>query len=96
VDIFVEKMRALDVLAENERITAIDAFRKKCICVPCPSYNDCMRAGHERLYCIAGKSAKCTIETRACICPSCPLKAEIGLTKAYYCTRGSEKEIRGV
>jgi hypothetical protein len=67
-------------------------YRGKCICEPCPTYNECMRAGDELLFCVTGKSPTCTFDKKGCVCPTCPLKPVLGLKKAYYCIRGSEQE----
>jgi len=70
----------------------IDENRKKCICGPCPSYNECMRAGEELLFCVVGKSKDCIFEKKGCICPTCPVTKILGLKKAYYCIRGTQEE----
>jgi hypothetical protein len=69
-----------------------DENRAKCICRPCPTYNECMRAGDELLFCVTGKSLTCTFDKKVCLCPSCPVKPILKLSKAYYCIRGTEKE----
>jgi len=69
-----------------------DKNRAKCICRPCPTYNECMRAGDELLFCVTGKSLTCTFDKKVCLCPSCPVKSILKLSKAYYCIRGSEQE----
>ena len=66
--------------------------RARCICEPCPTYNECMRAGDELLFCVTGKSPTCTFDKKGCVCPTCPVKPILGLKKAYYCIRGSEQE----
>jgi len=66
--------------------------RAKCICDPCPTYNECMRADTSLLFCVLGKSQNCTFDKKGCLCPGCPVKSALGLTKAYYCIRGSENE----
>jgi Protein of unknown function (DUF2769). len=75
---------------EENRINADN--RAKCICRPCPTYNECMRADDERLFCVTGKSQACTFDKKGCLCPSCPVRSLLNLTKAYYCVRGSEQE----
>ena len=71
------------VLAEN---------RMKCICEPCPSYNECMRGDEGLLFCINGKTQHCTFGMKGCSCPVCSVRKDRGYTKAYYCLRGSERE----
>jgi hypothetical protein len=70
----------------------LDENRKKCICEPCPSYNECMRADSELVFCLAGKSPSCTFEKKGCLCPSCPVTTILGLKSAYYCIRGTGQE----
>ncbi len=76
----------------DNRQKNIDENKKKCICGPCPSYTECMRAGSELLFCVTGKSQDCMFEKKGCICPTCPVRAVLGLKKAYYCIKGTEQE----
>jgi len=76
----------------NDKNRINDENRTKCICRPCPTYNECMRAGDELLFCVTGKSLNCTFDKKVCLCPNCPIKPILNLTKAYYCIRGSELE----
>lgn len=69
---------------------ATSEMRKLCICEPCPTYNECMRANGELLFCVTGKTIDCTFVRKGCICPQCPVKPLLGLKKAYFCIRGSE------
>jgi hypothetical protein len=71
---------------------SMDENKEKCICEPCPSYTECMRAGNEMLFCVTGKSADCIFEKKGCICPGCPVKPILVLMKDYYCIKGSETE----
>ena len=82
-----------------ERIIMTGELEKKnrenrgmCICEPCPTYNECMRADESLLFCVTGKSANCTFEKKGCICPTCPVTKSLGLKKAYYCIKGNEQE----
>ncbi|MDD1694640.1 MAG: DUF2769 domain-containing protein [Methanoregula sp.] len=77
---------------DTARQDIIDANRKECICGPCPSYTECMRAGEELLFCVAGKSPDCIFEKKGCLCPTCPVTQVLGLKKAYYCIRGTQEE----
>ncbi len=60
----------------------------KCVCGNCPSYNDCMKDNHEILYCAREKS-ECDVSRMGCKCGVCPLSAEFGLDKYFYCIAGS-------
>jgi hypothetical protein len=66
--------------------------RLKCICEPCPTYNECMRADESLLFCVVGKSTTCSFEKKGCICPTCPVTKILGLKRAYYCIKGTEQE----
>jgi hypothetical protein len=70
----------------------IEENRGRCICEPCPTYNECMRADESLLFCVTGKSATCTFEKKGCICPTCPVTTALLLKRSYYCIRGSEQE----
>ena len=76
----------------DNRQKIIDENRRKCICEPCPSYTECMRAENQLLFCMTGKSPDCIFERKGCICPTCPVRAVLGLKKAYYCIKGTEQE----
>jgi hypothetical protein len=56
----------------------------------CPSYFDC---GEPLAFCLAdaGKS-RCITAENGCICPGCPVQAEMHLSHDYYCIYGPEKE----
>ncbi len=89
-------LREMQRMSPEERDNRIRLYRTRCICVACPTYSTCMREKNELLFCVAGKSPTCTAERGACTCPTCPVSALLGLKKAYFCTRGSEKELRGL
>ncbi len=68
--------------------------RKRCVCNPCPSYTECMRAGTGLLFCVTGKSPDCIFEKKGCLCPACPVQVSLGFRKAYYCVKGSARELQ--
>jgi hypothetical protein len=72
----------------------IEESKKKCVCAECPTYNECAGRKRELLYCVLGKSKECQLDELGCICPECPVTAELDLRSTYYCTQGSEKELR--
>jgi hypothetical protein len=96
MDKFEQLMEKMKGMSEDEMRKAIEAKRGMCICGSCPSYNECAGGKFEVLYCATGKSPDCITEMKGCTCPSCPLTKEMGLEKSYYCTRGTEKEQRGM
>ncbi|UCG37560.1 MAG: DUF2769 domain-containing protein [Candidatus Bathyarchaeota archaeon] len=83
-------------MSGEEMQKAIEAKKKLCICRDCPSYNECAKESNELLYCAIGKSPKCITGEVGCICPGCPVTEQMGLKSEYFCTRGSEKEQRGM
>ncbi|MFA5268899.1 MAG: DUF2769 domain-containing protein [Methanoregula sp.] len=84
--------RAERIMMTGELEKKIMESRGMCICEPCPTYNECMRADESLLFCVTGKSATCTFEKKGCICPTCPVTKYLGLKKAYYCIKGNEQE----
>ncbi len=56
----------------------------RCICPNCPTYNDCMTAGKQALFCSRGKSS-CQIDSNGCICGECPVADQYRLNDLYYC-----------
>jgi hypothetical protein len=89
-----EKM--MSNITEEERKKVIKENKALCICPNCPSYNECAQKKGEALYCILGKSPTCITKESGCICPACPVTENMGLTKDYFCTRGSESQQRGM
>jgi len=65
-----------------------------CICKSCPTYVECGEAGG---YCfpLIGKSG-CIKEEKQCTCGKCPVYSKMDLKNMFYCTRGSEKEQKGM
>jgi hypothetical protein len=94
VDKFEEFLHGLAAMDETGRARFIAEQKDHCTCSGCPTYNECMREKYEQLYCIIGRSPKCSFERKGCICPTCPVKDAAGLQKAYYCIKGTEEEQR--
>ena len=61
---------------------------KKCICMDCPSYNECMKSGMQGLFC-ARRKTDCELERRGCICSQCPISRAYQLFGGYYCAVGT-------
>ncbi|MCK9631881.1 MAG: DUF2769 domain-containing protein [Methanoregula sp.] len=76
----------------KNRQAVIDQYRKMCICDPCPTCNECMRADDALLFCVIGRSPTCTFEKKECLCAACPVTRALGLKHRYYCIRGTERE----
>jgi hypothetical protein len=85
-------MEKISNIPKEEHTKTIEANKKLCICPECPTYNDCAKEQDELLFCILGKSETCITKESGCICPACPITEKLGLTKQYYCTKGTEQE----
>jgi hypothetical protein len=96
MDKFEQAMRQMAQMTDEDRMKMIEDKRKVCICGGCPTYNNCARKVNELLYCALGKSPACIREENDCICSGCPLTEQMGLKHQFFCTRGSEKEQRGM
>jgi hypothetical protein len=61
----------------------------KCVCMRCPTYqqSDCPKSKMEGLFCAKGQSS-CELEEKGCICGTCPVWDEYGLSKGYFCLHG--------
>ncbi|NLT37697.1 MAG: DUF2769 domain-containing protein [Methanomassiliicoccus sp.] len=92
-----EKLRGdLDSSVKEDRERAIEALRSECMCPGCPIYNKCAEEAGELLYCFLGRSQGCiTSEDLGCVClMDCPVANRAGLDNLFYCTKGTEAEIR--
>jgi aldose sugar dehydrogenase len=69
-------------------------LRAKCICMRCPTYDECARNGKELIYCMEGKS-KCKLQKYGCVCGSCPVEKLAGFTGSYFCISGKSPDIGG-
>lgn len=84
---------------KEEAKKMIEDFKKKlpmvqkmCVCKGCQSYvKDETVVG----FChpLVGKSKKITQE-KGCICGSCPVYKQMKMKFGYYCTRGTEMELK--
>jgi hypothetical protein len=89
----MEISKSMESMSKEELAKTLDAKKGMCICGNCPSYDECTKNKEELLFCVIGKS-ECTITMKGCICPSCPVTSDMGLTHSYFCARGSEKQQR--
>jgi len=91
---FEQIMQNLASMPKDERAKLIDAQKAHCICVECPSYTDCAKNSQEVFFCGIGQSFTCISQDKGCICPTCPVTANLGLKYKDYCLKGSEKSQR--
>lgn len=96
MDKFEQAMQHMAKMSQQEITNMIESNKKLCICPECPTYNNCARKQNELLYCIVGKSPSCITKQVECICPTCPITEQLGLTRTFFCMKGTEKEQRGM
>jgi len=94
MDKFENFMIKLAKMLPAEKTKLIDEKKEICICLSCPTYNDCADKAQEILFCIIGRSFKCISEEKDCVCPICPVTPDLGITKDFFCTRSSEGQQR--
>ncbi|WP_019176935.1 DUF2769 domain-containing protein [Methanomassiliicoccus luminyensis] len=94
MDAFEKLLKALGEMGQEEKECIFSKMKSECTCPDCPSYNQCAGDKKELLYCFHGRSPECIQEELGCVCPDCPVAAENELVNLYYCTSGSEKEMR--
>jgi len=94
LDTFENMMRMMSKMTQEERMKTIEANKALCVCPTCPTYNECAKEKDELFYCALGVSATCIIKESGCLCPACPITEKMGLTKDYFCTKGTEQQQR--
>ncbi|MEK7773502.1 MAG: DUF2769 domain-containing protein [Deltaproteobacteria bacterium] len=78
----------IEAMSEEEHRKGQDYVVKSCRCAKCPTYV----AGDAPVgYCfpLIGTSRKIQWE-KECVCETCPIYTEYGLTHTFYCTRCSQ------
>jgi hypothetical protein len=96
LDKYEEEMEKMSKMTEKERMKAVEETRAQCICPECPTYNECAKEKNQLYYCGIGESPTCIIKEQGCICPACTVTEKMGYTNQFFCTRGTEKEQRGM
>jgi hypothetical protein len=94
MDKFEQAMKDLAKLPKDEMAKAVEAEKNKCTCGSCPTYTKCAKKAGEIFFCWTGKSFMCIDKDNGCICPTCPVTADLGLKYKSYCLRGAEKAQR--
>jgi hypothetical protein len=61
---------------------------ERCACPGCPTYNDCMKAGAQAIYCARGVS-DCDVKPATCVCGKCTVWAKYSLDDYYFCVQGA-------
>jgi hypothetical protein len=94
MDTFQGTILDLGKKTRPEQTTAISSMKATCICPQCPTHTTCAKNADENLFCIVGRSFHCISDDKGCLCPVCPLFAQLGLTADTYCLRGAEASVR--
>nr|WP_320160614.1 DUF2769 domain-containing protein [uncultured Methanoregula sp.] len=68
--------------------------RGGCICEPCPSYSECLRANDEFMFCVRGKTPNCMFDLKGCSCPTCPVHPTDKTLTTYFCAGGKGRQPR--
>ena len=76
-------------MVEEKNVPDTEENAEMCLCPGCPTHNECMK--NERIFCSRGKT-ECDLEKRGCLCGTCPVERNYGLTDFYYCTEGAAKK----
>ena len=90
MDKFENTMTTMSKMPASERMKMVKEKTGMCICPDCPTYTDCAKNAQERLFCIHGTSFVCISQEIDCLCPGCPVAADMGLLSNFFCTRGAE------
>jgi hypothetical protein len=96
MDKFEQLMHDVMEMSESDRNTAIETYKKSCVCPTCATYNECAADANEKLFCVTGKSKDCITKPKGCECPTCPLaqSLDVGVINNTYCLNGTEMEQR--
>ena len=78
-------------MVEEKIVPDTEENTEMCLCPGCPTHNECMKDNNERLFCSRGKTS-CDLEKRGCLCGTCPVERNYGLTDFYYCAEGAAKK----
>ena len=56
-----------------------------CLCINCPTYDDCMRKDEQRVFCSIGRT-RCDVVRNGCVCGECPVATNYRLSGYYFCS----------
>jgi hypothetical protein len=87
---FIQSLQKIRDLPQSEQSQVLAKYRLMCICPVCPNHNTCAMSKYEWFYCMTGKSFLCIDFERTCICETCPVAKELGISQSFFCTRGAE------
>jgi hypothetical protein len=90
---YEDMLQRLSLMSPDEKNVFLESNRSLCVCPKCPTYSECMRQKEERMFCWYEKSP-CPVTPTGCLCPTCPVAALMGYSHTYYCSGGTERELR--
>lgn len=96
MDKFERQIENLKSLSQEEINKGMEEEKKLCLCPKCPTYNQCTGEKNQLLFCAMSKSEECEVSRIQCICPTCPVTDDYGLSSLYFCANGSEAEQRQI
>ena len=82
--------RPCPAATKEARVRDTEENAKRCFCPGCPTFDECLIEGRERLYCARG-STRCRLVRLGCVCGECDVAIENGLSSNYYCDGGPAK-----
>ncbi len=94
MDAYDRKLPEFSDGSGRDRARVITPLKTLCNCPQCPTHTECAKKAMETLFCVTGRSFICMSEDRGCLCPVCPVASQLGLTRDFFCLRGSEAEQR--
>ena len=69
------------------KVDVTDANHESCLCPGCPTYDACMGADSQDLFCGVGDTL-CDPASKGCLCGGCPVTKAYDLSGGYYCLTG--------
>ncbi len=94
MDKYDQTMQGLMKSTPADFSKAVTALKGMCVCPGCPTHTDCAKGAKEVLFCALGESFHCISIDKGCICPTCPVTSQLGLTRDRYCMKGDEAHQR--
>jgi hypothetical protein len=95
MDQFEDVSRRMAAMSPEQQRKAIAEAQAFCACPRCQSYGLGSKEAAELLFCVHGRSAHICGD-QACACPKCSARNMMGIRHEHFCTRGNEKEQRGI
>jgi hypothetical protein len=95
MDQFEDVSRRMASMTPEQQRKAISEAKAFCGCPACPTYSIRSKETGELLFCVQGRSAHLCCDG-SCSCRKCSARNMMGVSHDHFCTRGTEKEQRGM